>query len=62
MTRSELIANLLDMAESYKAMRGPYDTGEELHYLDYDVCIQTAAMLREDEKQGGGARPAEGGA
>lgn len=50
MTRAELIANLLDMAESYKAMRSPVDTGEELHYLDYDVCIQTAAMLAEDSK------------
>lgn len=50
MTREELIANLLDMAESYKAMRCPYDTGEELHYLDYEVCIQTAAMLAEDVK------------
>lgn len=50
MTRAELIAHLLDMAESYKSMRSPYDTGEELHYLDYDVCIQTAELLREDEK------------
>lgn len=48
MTREELIANLLDMAESYKAMRAPYDTGEELHYQDYETCIQTAEMLRED--------------
>lgn len=50
MTRRELIAHLLDMAESYKAMRSTVDTGEELHYLDYDVCIQTAAMLAEDSK------------
>ena len=50
MTRSELIANLLDMAESYKAMRGPYDTGEELHYQDYETCIQAAAMLAQDVK------------
>ena len=50
MTREELIANMLDMAESYKAMRCPYDTGEELHYLDYDTCIQAAAMLAQDVK------------
>ena len=46
--RRELIANLLDMAESYKAMCAPYDTREELHYQDYETCIQAAAMLRED--------------
>ena len=53
MTRAGLIAHLLDMAESYKAMRSPVDTGEELHYLVYETCIQTAAMLAEDGKQGG---------
>lgn len=51
MTREELIAHQLDMAESYKSMRSPYDTGEELHYLDYDVCIQTAELLAEDDKK-----------
>lgn len=51
MTREELIAHLLDMAESFRAMRGPYDTGEELHYRDYEVCIQSAERLREDAKK-----------
>lgn len=50
MTRAELIAHQLDMAESYLAMRSPYDTGEELHYQDYQTCIETAAMLAEDSK------------
>ena len=48
MTREELIAHQLDMAESYRGMRSPYDTGEALHYLDSEVCIQTAELLRED--------------
>lgn len=50
MTRAELIARQLDMAESYRAMRSPYDTGEELHYQDYQTCIETAEMLAEDSK------------
>lgn len=57
MTRAELIAHQLDMAESFKAMRGPYDTGGELHYLDYEACIQAAEMLAVD-----GKAPANGGA
>lgn len=50
MTRAELIAHQLDMAESFKAMRGPYDTGEELHYRDYQACIETAEMLEREAK------------
>lgn len=50
MTREELIARQLDMAESYRAMRSPYDTWKELHYQDYQTCIETAAMLDEDSK------------